>query len=188
MSALKIGVSAVQGAFAEHCAMVRGLGAEAVEIRAIYDLEDIDALILPGGESTVQGKLLKELGLFSWLKSMIAQGLPVYGTCAGMILLAADIENDSRRHFAVMDISVKRNAYGRQLGSTILRGSFAGMEDVPMPFIRAPYIYKTGTGVEILSERQGFVTAARQDKMLATAFHPEMTEDIRVHEYFLKMI
>lgn len=188
MSTLKIGVSAVQGAFAEHCAMVRGLGAEAVEIRAVRDLEGIDALILPGGESTVQGKLLKELGLFSRLKSMIDQGLPVYGTCAGMILLAAEIENDSRRHFASMNVSVRRNAYGRQLGSTFLRGTFADMEDVPMPFIRAPYISKTGEGVEILSERQGFVTAVRQGKMLATSFHPEMTEDSRVHKYFLEMI
>lgn len=188
MNALKVGVLAVQGAFAEHCAIVRKLGAEAAEIRAVSDIEGIDALILPGGESTVQGKLLKELGLFSRLKSMIAQGLPVYGTCAGMILLAAEIENDSRRHFAVMDISVRRNAYGRQLGSTLIRGSFADMEDVPMPFIRAPYIYKTGTGVEILSRRQGFTTAVRQGKMLATAFHPEMTCDLRVHQYFLEMI
>ena len=184
----RVGVCAVQGAFAEHCAMLARIGAKPVEIRERAHLEGLDALVLPGGESTAQGRLLRELGLFVPMKEMIADGLPVYGTCAGMILLAKEIENDERRHFAAMDIAVRRNGYGRQLSSFVARGEFAGLQDIEMPFIRAPYISAAGGGVKALARRGGQITAAREKNMLATAFHPEITNDERVHRYFLSMI
>lgn len=184
----RVGVCAVQGAFAEHCAMLARIGAEPVEIRERANLNRLDALIFPGGESTAQGKLLRELGLFEPMCRMIMEGLPVWGTCAGMILLAKEIENDERRHFAAMDITVRRNGYGRQLASFIARGEFAGMRDVEMPFIRAPYIASVGGGTEALARHAGLITAARERNMLATAFHPEITDDERVHRYFLSMI
>ncbi len=184
----RVGVCAVQGAFAEHCAMLARIGAEPVEIRERADLKRLDALIFPGGESTAQGKLLRELGLFEPMRVMMMEGLPVWGTCAGMILLAKEIENDERRHFAAMDITVRRNGYGRQLASFIARGEFAGMMNVEMPFIRAPYIASVGGGTEVLARHAGLITAARERNMLATAFHPEITDDERVHRYFLSMI
>ncbi len=187
--ALKIGVLAVQGAFAEHCSMLRKIGASPVEVRAVADLDThIDGLIFPGGESTAQGKLLRESGLYEKIRPMLEGGIPVYGTCAGMILLAKEIENDDRRHFAVMDITVRRNAYGRQLGSFTTYGLFAGKGPIPMPFIRAPYISAVGSGVEILSRERGLITGAREKNMLATSFHPEITDDPTVHIYFLSMI
>ncbi|MCE5201596.1 MAG: pyridoxal 5'-phosphate synthase glutaminase subunit PdxT [Synergistaceae bacterium] len=186
---IRVGVTAVQGAFAEHCSMLCKLGAQPVEIRSTADLDaDIDGLILPGGESTAQGKLLRESGLFERIRAMLENGLPVYGTCAGMILLAKEIENDSRQHFAVMDITVKRNAYGRQLGSFTAYGTFAGKGPILMPFIRAPYISHVGKNVEVLATEKGSPTAAREKNMLVTAFHPEVTEDGTVHRYFLEMI
>lgn len=184
---LTVGVLAVQGAFAEHCAALRRVGAKPREIRGANALEGLDAVILPGGESTAQGRLMRELGIFGPLRAAIAGGLPVFGTCAGMILLAKNIENDERRHLAVMDIAVRRNGYGRQLASFVARGAFAGMEDVEMVFIRAPYIASAGPSVEILAETGGRAVAAREGNMLAAAFHPEMTDDPRVLEYFLSM-
>lgn len=182
-----VGVLAVQGAFAEHCEALRRAGAKAREIREPRELDGINALILPGGESTAQGRLMRELGLFEPISEMIADGLPVFGTCAGMILLAKNIENDARRHFAAMDITVRRNGYGRQLASFVTRGRFARYEDVEMFFIRAPYITAVGPKVEILAETGGRAVAAREGRMLAAAFHPEMTNDLRVLEYFLDM-
>ncbi|OUO94029.1 pyridoxal 5'-phosphate synthase glutaminase subunit PdxT [Cloacibacillus sp. An23] len=184
---LTVGVLAVQGAFAEHCAALRRAGAKPREIREARSLEGLDAVILPGGESTAQGRLMREFGIFEPLRAAIAGGLPVFGTCAGMILLAKNIENDERRHLAVMDIAVRRNGYGRQLASFVARGAFAGMEDVEMVFIRAPYIASAGPNVEILAETGGRAVAAREGNMLAAAFHPEMTDDPRVLEYFLSM-
>ena len=119
---------------------------------------------------------------------MIQGGLPVYGTCAGMVLLAKRIENDDRKHFAVMDITVRRNAYGRQLGSFMTTGDFAGMGNIPMYFIRAPYISSAGKNVLVLSSEDGAITAAREANMLVTSFHPEVTDDLTVHSYFLSMI
>lgn len=182
-----VGVLAVQGAFAEHCAALRRAGAKPREIRDARSLEGLDAVILPGGESTAQGRLMRELGIFEPLRAAIAGGLPVFGTCAGMILLAKNIENDERRHLAVMDITVRRNGYGRQLASFVARVAFAGMEDVEMVFIRAPYIASAGPNVEILATTGGRAVAAREGNMLAAAFHPEMTDDPRVLEYFLSM-
>ena len=184
---LTVGVLAVQGAFAEHCAALRRAGAEPREIRGPRELDGIDALILPGGESTAQGRLMRELGLFAPVAAMINDGLPVFGTCAGMILLAKNIENDESRHFAAIDITVRRNGYGRQLASFVTRGRFAQYDNVEMVFIRAPYATAAGPNVEILAEIDGRAVAAREGRMLAAAFHPEMTPDLRVLEYFLSM-
>ncbi len=186
---LEVGVLALQGAFEEHCRVLEKLGARAREIRAVSDLSPKpDGLIFPGGESTAQGKLLRDTGLFDVILPMIKDGLPVYGTCAGMVLLAKKIENDDTSHFAVMDITVRRNAYGRQLGSFVTSGVFAGMGGIPMYFIRAPYISSAGNDVVVLSSNRGAITAAREANMLVTSFHPEITDDTRVHSYFLSMI
>lgn len=188
-STLEIGVLAVQGAFAEHAAMMETLGAKPFLIRQKADLNrTMDALILPGGESTVQGKLLHELGLFEPLKSRIEQGMPVFGTCAGMILLAKQLEQDETVHFGVMDIVVRRNAYGRQLGSFVAHEDFADCGKIEMPFIRAPYIAQTGTQAEALAVVDGKTVAARQNNMLAISFHPEVTQETAVHRYFLRMV
>ena len=184
-----VGVVAVQGAFEEHCSALGKLGVSVKEIRSVSDLyQNIDGLIFPGGESTAQGKLLRESGLFDMILPMIKGGLPVYGTCAGMVLLAKRIENDERKHFAVMDITVKRNAYGRQLGSFMTTGDFGDMGRIPMYFIRAPYISSVGKDVVVLSSENGAITAAREANMLVTSFHPEITDDLTVHSYFLSMI
>ena len=184
-----VGVVAVQGACEEHCSALRKLGVSVKEIRSSSDLSTkVDGLVFPGGESTAQGKLLRESGLFDMILPMIKGGLPVYGTCAGMVLLAKRIENDDRKHFAVMDITVKRNASGRQLGSFMTRGDFGGLGNIPMYFIRDPYISSVGKDVVILSCENGAITAAREANMLVTSFHPEVTDDLTVHSYFLSMI
>lgn len=187
----RVGVLALQGAFAEHIQRIEQLGAEAFEIRQKEDLKSgpIDGLILPGGESTVIGKLLKELELFDPIQRLIQNGLPVMGTCAGLILMAKKISNDENCYLATMDITVKRNAYGRQLGSFYTVSNLKGIGDIDMTFIRAPYIESvdTGKGVEILAQVDGNIVAARQKNMLVTAFHPELTQDDRVHRYFLQI-
>lgn len=187
----RIGVLAVQGAFAEHINTLNKLEVEAFEIRKEADLVNnkMDGIILPGGESTVIGKLLKELNLFEYLRKAIENGLPVMGTCAGMILLAKKISNDKHNYFGTMDITVQRNAYGRQLGSFQTTGNFEGAGEVPMTFIRAPYITAASTehGVEILSVVDDHIVAARQRNMLVTSFHPELTEDTSIHQYFLSL-
>ena len=185
---MKIGVFALQGAFIEHERALSALGAEVTEIRRKADFSDgLDGIVLPGGESTVQGKLLREEGLLSPVKDAIEGGLPVFGTCAGLILLARQLSNDPNVYLGCMDVTVKRNAYGRQLGSFRADLNFAG-ERLPAVFIRAPYIERAGAGVEILAETGGKIVAARQKHMLATAFHPELTDDLRVHAYFLRLI
>ena len=189
----KIAVLALQGAFAEHEQMLHRLGVETVEIRQLSDWQSFYScpsqektrmemgLIIPGGESTTQGKLLRELGLFEPIRQAIADGLPVFGTCAGLILL-------SPLHLGTMDIDVQRNAYGRQLGSfhTVSRVEGVG-DDIPMTFIRAPYINKTlSPAVQVLAEVDGHIVAARQGNQLVTAFHPELDDDTRIHELFLR--
>ncbi len=174
---------ALQGAFVEHEQILQKLGVETVEIRQMRDWQQPkDGLVLPGGESTVQMRLLKELGLFDPIREAILSGMPVLGTCAGMILL-------SERRLGTMDIEVRRNAYGRQLGSFHTIGSVKGIgNDVPMTFIRAPYIERVlSEEVEVLSTVDGHIVAARQDRQLATAFHPELDEDIRIHQMFVEM-
>jgi len=186
----RIGILAVQGAFAEHKKSMELLGAEVFEIRQKADLTDqrMDGIILPGGESTVIGKLLKELDMFDKLKQLILEGVSVMGTCAGLILLAKQISNDDSRYLGTMDITVKRNAYGRQLGSFHTNGNFEGIGEIPMTFIRAPYIESIAEneGVEALAKVDGRIVAARQKNMLVTAFHPELTTDLRVHRLFLE--
>ncbi len=186
---MKIGVLALQGAFAEHEAMLEKLGASVCEIRRLSQFtEDIEGLVLPGGESTVQGKLLREEGLYEPIKAAIKNGLPVFGTCAGMILLAKKIYGDDTVHLGLLNATVKRNAYGRQLASFVTEGEFKGIGSVPMTFIRAPYFESVESGVEVLSVVDGNIVAVRQGNILATSFHPECTDDLRVHEYFLNMV
>lgn len=187
----RIGILALQGAFAEHKKAVEVLGAKGCEIRQKIDLLQCsyDGIILPGGESTVIGKLLIEHEMMPVLKKMILDGLPVFGTCAGMILLAKELSNDNSRYLETMDIRVRRNAYGRQLGSFHTVDHFHGLGRIPMTFIRAPYIeaVKEAEGVEVLAVVQGQAVAARQRNMLVTSFHPELTEDLSVHKLFLRM-
>ena len=181
----------MQGAFAEHEQVLKALGVETVQIRNRQDWEghsDLDGLILPGGESTVMGKLLHDLDLFEPIKTKIEEGLPVFGTCAGLILLAKTIVGDQTKHLASMDINVARNAYGRQLGSFVTNADFKGIDEIPMVFIRGPIIEAVGPEVEILAQVNGAIVAAKEKQMLATSFHPELTGDTRVHTYFLEMI
>ena len=185
---MRIGVLALQGAFIEHEKILRDLGADCFEIRQLRDISgQIDGIVIPGGESTVQGQLLRELGIMEPLRKMIRNGLPVFGTCAGLILLAKSIDGGEPPHLAVMDITAKRNAYGRQLGSFSTEGEFQGIGRIPMTFIRAPYI-SSADGAEILAAVDGKSVAARQGNILVTAFHPELTSDARVHGYFLDMV
>lgn len=189
MKIMLIGVLALQGAFIEHERMLAKLGADSVELRQKSDLDrGFDALIIPGGESTVQGKLLRELGMFGILKERIEAGLPVYGTCAGLLLLAKKIQNDERTHLATMDITAVRNAYGRQLGSFHTEAQFDGIGKIPMTFIRAPYIESVSGDAKALAVVDGKIVAAREGNQLVTAFHPELNEDLSVHSYFLDMV
>ncbi len=186
---MQIAVLALQGAFIEHEHMLSALGVDSFEIRQLRDIQrPFDGLIIPGGESTVQGKLLRELGLFEPIRQAISTGLPVFGTCAGLLLLAKEIANDSRVHLATMDICAVRNAYGRQLGSFDTQAAFAGIGVIPMTFIRAPYIGSVWDDTQVLAEVDDKIVAARQGNQLATAFHPELTRDLRVHEYFVRMV
>ena len=186
---MRIAVLALQGAFIEHEKMLASLGAESFELRQKSDLEKpFDGLIIPGGESTVQGKLLRELDMFDEIKRRIDSGLPVFGTCAGLLLLAKQIQNDERTHLASMDITAVRNAYGRQLGSFYAEAEFKGLGVVPMTFIRAPYISDVGGDTEVLAAVDGKIVAAKQNNMLVTAFHPELNGDTSVHRSFLEMI
>ena len=180
---MRIAVLALQGAFAEHEQMLHRLGAETFEVRQLSDWQQPkDGLIIPGGESTTQSKLLHDLGLFDPIREAIDGGLPVFGTCAGLILL-------SPMHLGSMDIEVRRNAYGRQLGSFYTEQDITGIgERIPMTFIRAPYINKVYGEAQVLAEVDGHIVAAQQGHQLVTAFHPELNEDTRVHEYFLRMI
>ena len=183
---MKVAVLAVQGAFIEHEKALERLGVETVELRKAEDLEqDFDGLVLPGGESTVQGKLLKELDMFQTIQEQIQGGMPVLATCAGLILLAKEVANDARRCFCTLPVTVQRNAYGRQLGSFHTVAPFAGLGDIPMTFIRAPYIAAVEDGVEVLSTVEERIVAVRYQNQTAVAFHPELDADLRIHEQFL---
>ena len=184
-----IGVLALQGAFIEHRQMLDRLGVDSFEIRELKDIHrPMDGIIIPGGESTVIGRLLRTIDMYEPLKELIDNGLPVYGTCAGMILLAKAIDNDTRTHLATFPVRVKRNAYGRQLGSFHTDDTFAG-KVIPMTYIRAPYISDLlSDDVEVLAVTNGNITAARYNNQLITAFHPELDEDTSVHEYFLDIV
>lgn len=188
---MKIGVLAVQGAFIEHENKLRALGAECVELRKKEDIlqNSLDGLVLPGGESTVQGKLLKELNMFDSIKEMIEKGIPVLATCAGMILLAQQLSGDSTVHFGTLPVTVKRNAYGRQLGSFKTRSQFKGIGNVEMVFIRAPYVEKVNDNeVEVLAEVDGKIAGVSYKNQIALAFHPEIGEEDYIHQLFLNKI
>lgn len=186
---MTIGVLAVQGAFAEHIKRLKELGIDSVELRKKDDLyKPFDGIILPGGESTVQGKLLKELDMFDTLKNMIKNEVPVLATCAGLILLAEKLENDSHTYFGTLPVTVKRNAYGRQLGSFFTEEDFKGIGKIPMTFIRAPYIESSSDDVDILAKENNHIIAVRYKNQLAMSFHPELDNDTRIHEYFVDMI
>ena len=186
---MTIGVLAVQGAFAEHIKRLKELGIDSVELRKKDDIDKpFDGIILPGGESTVQGKLLKELDMFDTLKNMIKNEVPVLATCAGLILLAEKLENDSHTYFGTLPVTVKRNAYGRQLGSFFTEEDFKGIGKIPMTFIRAPYIENSSDDVDILAKENNHAIAVRYKNQLAMSFHPELDNDTRIHEYFVDMI
>ena len=186
---MKIGVLALQGAFVEHIALLRSLGVEAVPVRLPEGLEGLDGVIIPGGESTTIGKLLTTSGLFEPLRRTIEAGTPVYGTCAGMILLARDI-GTTQPTLGEMDIVVKRNAFGRQLDSFESDIAIPALGDEPFHavFIRAPAIERVGANAEVLARLDdGTIVAARQGTLLATAFHPELSGDTRLHHLFVTM-
>ena len=186
---MKIAVLALQEAFIEHEKKLEQLGATCIELRQKSDLDqDFDGLVLPGGESTVQGKLLKELEMFDDLQKRIQDGLPTLATCAGLILLADRIVNQDQTYFSTIPMTVKRNAYGRQLGSFHTIEEMKGLGKVPMTFIRAPYIESVQEGVDILSEVNDHIIAVQYKNQLALAFHPELDENHSIHQYFINMI
>lgn len=186
---MRIAVLSLQGAFIEHKRMLRSLGADVFEVRELADWhQPKDGLVLPGGESTTQAKLLGDLNLLDPIRADIEAGLPVFGTCAGLILLAKDIEGKPERRLATMDISARRNAYGRQLGSFHAEAEMEGVGRIPMTFIRAPYIEGVSGSAKALATVDGHIVAARQGNQLVTAFHPELDTDTRVHAYFMDMM
>lgn len=184
---MKIGVLALQGAFIEHIRALTKLGVECGELRQEADLAGIDALVLPGGESTVQGKLLRQLGMLEPLKALIEEGIPVLATCAGLILLAEKIEGGEAPHLGTLPVTVARNAFGRQLASFHTRGQLGQWTDVPMTFIRAPYITETAPAVETLAVVRSHIVAVKYKNQLALAFHPELDEDLRIHRLFVQL-
>ncbi|MDY6351410.1 pyridoxal 5'-phosphate synthase glutaminase subunit PdxT [Candidatus Weimeria sp. HCP3S3_B5] len=189
MSKRRIGVLALQGAFYEHERILVSLGEDTSEVRRKEDLKGISALIIPGGESTTIGKLLRELDILDPLKVMIDNGLPVMGTCAGEILLADSVDGRKSDYIATIPMNVRRNAYGRQLGSFIANEDFYGIDGkVPMCFIRAPYIESAGQGVRVVARCNGRVVGVRYDSQLAISFHPEISGDTRIHSYFLNSV
>lgn len=172
-----IAVLALQGAFAEHERMIAEAGYDWFEVRQLSDWQrEKDGLVIPGGESTTLSKLLTDLRLMEPVRDAIVGGLPVLGTCAGLILLAKNLEGGPEKRLATMDISVRRNAYGRQLGSFHAVSEVKGLGQVPMTFIRAPYIESVGPGVEVLSRVDGHIVAAREGRQVVTAFHPELDD------------
>lgn len=172
---------ALQGAFEEHRQVLERMGVETFLIRNLADWhQPKQALIIPGGESTTMTRIMHDLGMWKEVREAIRGGLPVLGTCAGLIML-------DRQHLATMDILAKRNAYGRQLGSFHTQGELKGVGQVPMTFIRAPYIDEVGDGVEILAQVDGHIVAAREGNQLVTAFHPELDSDISIHQMLIDM-
>lgn len=185
---LTIGILALQGAYQAHARTIQSLGATPKLVRVPDELTGIDGLIMPGGESTTMLKFLERNGFFDVLKSFV-QTTPTFGTCAGCILLAKDVENPTQKSLAVLDITVERNAYGRQIDSTILTAptKLKG-NPLEMVFIRAPRITRAGPTVETLASRDGFPVLVREGHLLAATFHPELSHDIRVHQLFLDLV
>jgi pyridoxal 5'-phosphate synthase pdxT subunit len=185
---VKIGILAVQGDFEKHAAMLAGLGVETREVRTTADLEGCDGLILPGGESTTQLQFLQEEGLFEAIREFAADGGAIFGTCAGAILLATEVKNPAQESLGLLDMSVLRNAYGRQIASNVVRGpSTLKKEPLEMVFIRGPIIDRVGPGVEVLATYGEKPALVQKGNVIAATFHPELTEDSSVHERFVKM-
>lgn len=186
---MTVAVLAVQGAFIEHIKMLESLGVSCIELRKKSDLKSkYDGLVLPGGESTVQGKLLKELDMFDSLQNQIKEGMPVLATCAGLILLADNISNDDRGYFRTLPVTVKRNAYGRQLGSFYAEEEIKGIGQFPMKFIRAPYIEKADEEVTVLSKVDGNIVAVKYQNQIGLSFHPELSNDTGIHQMFVNSL
>ena len=184
----RIGVLAIQGDYAAHAEALSEAGAVPVEVRKAEELANLDGLILPGGESTTMLKFLERRHLFDDLKQFCSTH-PVFGTCAGAILLAREVRNPAQKSFGALDAVVERNAYGRQIDSSILLAESAlGGDKLEMVFIRAPRIIETGPGVEVLARRDGLPTLVRQGKLMAATFHPELTSDRRVHKAFVDLV
>lgn len=183
-----IGILALQGAFAEHEKALDRLGAGWREIRSLSDLmKPLDGLILPGGESTVQGKLLRDLGMFTPLQNMLKEGLPALGTCAGLILLAQKQSKSAVSHLGTLPVTVRRNGYGRQLGSFTATGSYEGIGEIPMTFIRAPYVEEVNNGVKVTAAVDGKIVGVEFKNQIGIAFHPELTDDLSIHKRFLAL-
>ena len=188
---MKIGVLALQGAFIEHITVMQQLGVEALPVRLPNQLDGLNGLIIPGGESTTILELMQSFSLMQPLRELVQAGLPILGTCAGMICLAKKVSNHDRETLAVMDIAVRRNAFGRQIDSFEAELPIPVLGDKPFPaiFIRAPFIESVDPQVEILARLpSGIAVAGRQGKLMATSFHPELTRDLRLHSYFLKIV
>jgi 5'-phosphate synthase pdxT subunit len=187
-SPVKIGIVAIQGDFAAHAEMLRALGAETVEVRTVEDLEGCDGVVLPGGESTTQLQFLQEEGLFDAIRKFSRQGGAVFGTCAGAILLASKVNNPPQESLGLLDMTVLRNGYGRQLASDVFFGpSTLKKEPLEMVFIRGPIIEEVGKGIEVLARHDGKATLVEKGNVLAATFHPELTDDTAVHRHFLEM-
>lgn len=185
---MKIGVLALQGAVAEHIRLIEVAGAEGVAVKKTEQLDELSGIILPGGESTAIGKLMRLYGFIEGLQSFAAAGKPIFGTCAGMILLAHEISSGEEPHLGLMNMKVARNAFGRQRESFETSLSIKGIEEkVQAVFIRAPLIESIGSGVDVLATHDGQIVAAREGNLLAASFHPELTDDYRMHRYFLDM-
>lgn len=188
---IRIGILSLQGSVVEHINMLNRIeGVQPVVVKYKKQLGEIDGLIIPGGESTAIGKLMRDFDLLEPLRDKIQAGLPVWGTCAGLILLAKQLNGEVSDRLAVMDINANRNAYGTQIDSFIASECISDVSSKPitMIFIRAPYIIDVGDNVQVLKELDGKIIAARQRNMVVTAFHPELTEDISFHEYFVSII
>ena len=185
---MKIGVLAIQGDYEAHARMLERLGVAHCYVRRPGDLDDLAGIILPGGESTTHLKVMTEEGLFGALQQFAANGGAFFGTCAGAILLAREVHGPAQASLELLDISIRRNAYGRQLASDVHTGATKlRPEPLEMVFIRAPIIESVGEGIEVLAEQGGHAVLVRQDRILAATFHPELSDDPAVHEHFLKL-
>ncbi len=186
---MKVGVLALQGAVTEHIRSIELAGVEAVAVKKIEELADVQGLIIPGGESTTIGKLMRKYGFIEAIRAFSAAGKPIFGTCAGLIVLAERIEGQDEAHLELMDITVARNAFGRQRESFETDLSIKGIDEpVRAVFIRAPLITSVGNQVEVLSTYQDEIVTARQGHLLVSSYHPELTDDYRLHQYFVDMV
>lgn len=187
---MKIGVLALQGAVREHCNALRACGVEPVEIKYLDQLNEVQGLIIPGGESTTVGKLLVKHQMLEPIRQLGIKGFPIFGTCTGLIMLAKEIIGSDQPRLGLMDITVERNAFGRQIASfeTDLEVAGIGKPNFHAIFIRAPYILKTGSKVTVMARKDEKILMAQENHLLVAAFHPELTEDIRIHQYFVKMV